>query len=66
MLISKGEMMVRIAELEIDPITIDEYINILKEEAEASVRLEPGVICIYPMYPKRESDANQAFGNLCQ
>ena len=50
--VGKGAMMVRIAELEIDPISIDEYICILKEEAEASVRLEPGVICIYPMYQK--------------
>lgn len=45
-----GEMMVRIAEIEIDSSFIDEYISILKEEAEASMRLEPGVICIYPMY----------------
>ena len=50
--VGKGEMMVRIAELEIDPNAIDEYLNILKVEAEASVRLEPGVICIYPMYQK--------------
>lgn len=50
--VGKSEMMVRIAELEIDPNSIDEYISILKEEAEASVRLEPGVICIYPMYQK--------------
>ncbi|MGB5437070.1 MAG: antibiotic biosynthesis monooxygenase [Maribacter sp.] len=50
--VAKGEMMVRIAELEIDPNAIDEYLNILKEEAEASVRLESGVICIYPMYQK--------------
>ena len=50
--VGKGEMMVRIAELEIDPNAINEYLNILKEEAEASVRLEPGVICIYPMYQK--------------
>ncbi|MBD0851803.1 putative quinol monooxygenase [Maribacter arenosus] len=50
--VAKGEMMVRIAELEIDPNAINEYLNILKEEAEASVRLEPGVICIYPMYQK--------------
>jgi quinol monooxygenase YgiN len=50
--VAKGEMMVRIAELEIDPNAIDEYLSILKEEAEASVRLESGVICIYPMYQK--------------
>ncbi|WP_241240794.1 putative quinol monooxygenase [Maribacter sp. MJ134] len=45
-------MMVRMAEIEIHPEYIDEYKAILKEESEASVRLEAGVICIYPMYQK--------------
>ncbi len=49
---SMGEIMVRIAELEIEPEFLEEYLNILKEESEASVRLEPGVICIYPMYQR--------------
>lgn len=40
------------AEIEIDSSYIDEYIAMLKEESEASVRLEPGVICIYPMFQK--------------
>ena len=43
-------MMVRIAALEIYPEYLEEYKNILKEESKASVRLEPGVICIYPVY----------------
>ncbi len=47
-----GNMMIRMAELEIDSAYIDEYIAILKEEAAASVRLEPGVVCIYPMFQK--------------
>lgn len=51
-----GEMMVRIAEIEIEPVFLDEYRSILKEEAEASVRLEPGVICIYPMYQKEHPE----------
>lgn len=42
-------MIIRISEIEIDSIHLDEYKTILKEEAEASVRLEPGVISIYPM-----------------
>lgn len=49
---SRSKMMVRIAAIEIDSSYINEYIAILKEEAEASVRLEPGVICIYPMFQK--------------
>lgn len=42
-------MMVRISEIQIDPDRLDEYKAILKEEAAASVRLEPGVISIFPM-----------------
>ncbi|MCE2612511.1 antibiotic biosynthesis monooxygenase [Flavobacteriaceae bacterium D16] len=49
---SQSKMMVRIAAIEIDSSYFNEYIAILKEEAEASVRLEPGVICIYPMFQK--------------
>jgi quinol monooxygenase YgiN len=47
-----GDKIVRIAEIEVDSTSIDEYKSILKKEAEASVRLEPGVICIYPMLQK--------------
>jgi quinol monooxygenase YgiN len=46
------DMMIRIAEIEIDSTYLEEYISILKEESEASIRLEPGVISIYPMYQK--------------
>ncbi len=44
------KMMVRIAELEIGTDHLGEYLDILEEESEASLRLEPGVICIYPMF----------------
>jgi len=47
-----AKMMVRMAEIEIHPEYIDAYKAILQEESEASVRLEPGVICIYPMVQK--------------
>lgn len=46
----KQQMMVRISEIQIEPQYLDQYNEILKEEAEASVRLEPGVIAIFPMY----------------
>jgi len=46
------DQMVRIAEIEIIPEYLQQYKNILKEEAEASVRLEPGVIAIFPMFQK--------------
>lgn len=45
-------MMIRIAEIEIQPGYLEEYKAILQEESNASVRLEPGVISIYPMYQK--------------
>ena len=46
------EIMARISEIEIEAAYLDEYRAILKEEAAASVRLEPGVIAIFPMYQK--------------
>ena len=49
---ARQEMMVRISEIQIDPARLDEYNAILKEESEASVRLEPGVISIFPMYQR--------------
>ena len=48
----KRNMMIRISEIEIDSNYLKEYKAILKEEARASVKLEPGVISIYPMYQK--------------
>jgi len=46
------EMLVRISEIEVHPNLLEQYKAILKEEAEASVRLEAGVISIFPMYRK--------------
>jgi quinol monooxygenase YgiN len=48
----KNNMMIRISEIEIDSNYLKEYKSILKEESRASVKLEPGVIAIYPMYQK--------------
>ena len=44
--------MIRISEIETDSNFVEEYKSILKEESRASMELEPGVICIYPMYQK--------------
>ncbi len=41
--------MVRIAEIDIEPGHLSAYEAILREESDASVRLEPGVIAIFPM-----------------
>ncbi len=43
---------IRISEIGIDPEYLDEYLSILTEESEASVRLETGVISIFPMFQK--------------
>ncbi len=51
--IDTAELMVRIAEIEVEPEYLQDYLAILKDEAEASVRLESGVICIYPMYQSK-------------
>jgi quinol monooxygenase YgiN len=51
------QMMVRFSEIEVEPEHLDEYKAILKEEAAASVNLEPGVISIFPMYQKENPTA---------
>jgi len=43
---------VRIAELEIDPASLDAFATAVKEEMSDSVRLEPGVIAIYAVAEK--------------
>ena len=40
------ERIVRLAELEIDPAQLDAYRAALREEIEASIRLEPGVLTL--------------------
>lgn len=50
----EDEMLVRVAELEIEPASLAEYMNILREESAASIRLEPGVLCILPMQEKED------------
>lgn len=51
----KSSLLIRISEIEIYRDSLDAYKAILKEEAEASVRLEPGVISIFPMYQQKDS-----------
>lgn len=51
---SSDEMMIRLSEIEIEPEYLDEYLAILQEESRASVKLESGVISIYPMYQQEK------------
>ncbi|RWC40792.1 MAG: antibiotic biosynthesis monooxygenase [Mesorhizobium sp.] len=45
-------LIVRMAELEIDPDQIDSYKTLLAEEIEASVRIEPGVLFLHAVSEK--------------
>ncbi|MEJ5963693.1 carboxymuconolactone decarboxylase family protein [Pedobacter immunditicola] len=47
------DMLVRISEIEILPEHLEAYNTVLKDEASASVRLEPGVLAIFPMYQQK-------------
>jgi quinol monooxygenase YgiN len=44
---TKTERLVRIAEIEIDPLYLEDYKAFLAEEVEASVRFEPGVVFLH-------------------
>jgi quinol monooxygenase YgiN len=46
--------MVRLAKLVIDSAQLDSYKALLKEEIEASVRLEPGVLTLYAVSEKNK------------
>lgn len=48
--INPENLMIRIAEIEVDSAHLEEYLEILREEAAASIEREPGVISIFPMY----------------
>ena len=50
----QNDMLVRMSEIEVYPEFWKDYNMILREEAGASVRLEPGVIAIFPMYEKEK------------
>ena len=49
---AQGGVVVRIAELEIDPAQLESYKAAVKEEMEDAVRLEPGVLAIYSVAEK--------------
>ena len=44
--------LVRIAELEIDPVQVPAYRDALKEEIATSIRVEPGVLSLYAVSVK--------------
>ena len=46
------EPYVRVAEIEIDPVQLEPYKAAVKEQIEAAVRLEPGVLALYSVADK--------------
>lgn len=44
---TSSEKIVRMAELEIDPAQLEDYLVLLTEEIEASVEKEPGVLMLH-------------------
>ncbi len=48
----QDKQMVRLAKLVIDSVHLDSYNKLLKEEIEASVKLEPGVLTLYAVAEK--------------
>ena len=53
--INADTLWVRVAKVEVLHEYLGEYLDILKEEAAASIKLEPGVICIFPMQDRGDS-----------
>jgi quinol monooxygenase YgiN len=45
---------VQIAEIEVDPAQLEAFSSAVKEEMEAAVRLEPGVLAIYAVADKSD------------
>ena len=52
--IQNKNQMVRLAKLVIDSTQLENYNALLKEEIEASVRLEPGVLTLYAVAEKND------------
>ena len=56
-----GEVIVRIAELDIAPEQLDAYKLALKEEIETSIRVEPGVLTLYAVSLKEHPEQIRLF-----
>ena len=47
-----GEKIVRLAEIEVEPTLLEEYLTFAKEVGETSTRVEPGVLTLFSMQSK--------------
>ena len=52
---SHGKMIVRIAEIEVYPDYLEEYLSFANEVDRLSVEREPGVVCLFPMQSAEDS-----------
>ena len=52
--VKAGEKLVRIAEIEVVPEFLEEYMAFAKEVGEASVKVEPGVLTLFSMQTKED------------
>ena len=52
---AKANMIVRIAEIEVFPQYLEEYLTFANEVDRLSIEHEPGVICLYPMQSAEDS-----------
>ena len=48
------DLVVQLAELEIDPNQLDAYLELLEEEIRTSIKTEPGVLSLYAMADKEQ------------
>ena len=53
--VANTDLMVRIADIQILPEFLEEYKSILKVAATTSLKVEPGVIAIFPIYQTEDS-----------
>ena len=53
--VHSGKMLVRLAEIEVYPEHLKEYLDYANEVDRLSVEREPGVICLYPMQSAEDS-----------
>jgi quinol monooxygenase YgiN len=53
--VHSGKMLVRLAEIEVYPEHLKEYLAYANEVDRLSVEREPGVICLYPMQSAEDS-----------
>lgn len=49
-----GERIVRLAEIEVEPSMLEDYLAFVKEVGETSVKVEPGVLTLFSMQAKED------------